>query len=156
MLTFNFYFFFTLFNSYCQVTYKKGFGLDDWIYCTLYVHTVRDYRQWSSIAILHTFQFTAAHALGFSVLTSRILATDLSQSHCNFHSHMKSSLHSLITFLSFVLSHLRLPSPKLNPIPFRLLLSIPFYSYYFVPSSDCLLFYLIGTDHTEITSITVD
>jgi hypothetical protein len=27
------------------VTYKTGFELDDWIYCTLYVHTVRSYRQ---------------------------------------------------------------------------------------------------------------
>jgi hypothetical protein len=23
---------------------KTGSGLDDWIYCTLYIHTVRDYR----------------------------------------------------------------------------------------------------------------
>jgi hypothetical protein len=73
--------------------------LDDWIYCTLYIHTTRDYRQCSAIAILHTFHFTVTHALGFSVVTSRILATDLSQSHCNFKSHMKSSLRSLIPFL---------------------------------------------------------
>jgi hypothetical protein len=33
---------------------------------------------YSSIANLHTFQLTLAHALGFSGLTSRILATDLS------------------------------------------------------------------------------
>jgi hypothetical protein len=26
------------------VTYKTGFGLDDLIYCTYYIHTVRDYR----------------------------------------------------------------------------------------------------------------
>jgi hypothetical protein len=30
-----------------------------------------------AIAILHTLQFTIAHALGFSVFTSRLLATDL-------------------------------------------------------------------------------
>jgi hypothetical protein len=66
---------------YCHVekgvvlsTYKTGFGLDDWIYCTLYIHTVRDYRQYN--ATLHTSQFTVTHALGFSVYTSRILATD--------------------------------------------------------------------------------
>jgi hypothetical protein len=35
------------------------------------------YRQYSAIADLHTFQFTTAHALGFSVSTSRLLATDL-------------------------------------------------------------------------------
>jgi hypothetical protein len=80
------------------VTYKTGFGLDDWIYCTLYIHTVRDYRQYGAIAILHTLQFTVTHALGFSVFTSRILATDLSQSHCHFKSHMKSSFHNLNPF----------------------------------------------------------
>jgi hypothetical protein len=53
-----------------------GIGLDDWIYCTLYIHTTRDYSQYSAIAILHTFQFTVTHELGFSVFTSRIQATD--------------------------------------------------------------------------------
>jgi hypothetical protein len=76
--------------SCVRVTCKTGFGLDDWIYCTLYTHTVRDYRQYSAIAILHTLQFTVAHALGFSVFTSRILATDFSQTNCNFRSQMKS------------------------------------------------------------------
>jgi hypothetical protein len=33
--------------------------------------------QYSAIADLHTFQFTVAHTLGFSVSTSRLLATDL-------------------------------------------------------------------------------
>jgi hypothetical protein len=37
-----------------SVTYKTGSGLDDWIYCTLYIHTARDYRQYSAIADLHT------------------------------------------------------------------------------------------------------
>jgi hypothetical protein len=32
---------------------------------------------YSAIADLHTFQFTVAHALGFSVFTSHLLATDL-------------------------------------------------------------------------------
>jgi hypothetical protein len=74
--------------------------LDDCIYCTLYIHTVRKYRQYSAIAILHTFKFTVPHALGFSVLTSHIPATDLSQYHCNFKSHVKSSWHRLIPFLA--------------------------------------------------------
>jgi hypothetical protein len=68
-----------------------GFGLDDWIYWHL-IHSTRYYRQYCAIAILHTFQFAVTHALGFSVFTSRILATDLSQSHCHFKSHKKSSL----------------------------------------------------------------
>jgi hypothetical protein len=70
----------------------------------------------SNIAILQTFQFTVAHALGSSVLTSRILATDFSQSHCHFKSDVKSSRYSLISFFPFLLSHLGLPSPELDPI----------------------------------------
>jgi hypothetical protein len=31
---------------------------------------------YSAIAILHTLQLTVIHALGFSVFTSRVLATD--------------------------------------------------------------------------------
>jgi hypothetical protein len=92
------------------VTYKMDFGLDDWIYCPLYIHTTRDYRQYSAITFLHTFQFTVAHALGFSVFASRILATGLSQTHCHNNSHMKSFCNSLIPFLPFLLNHLRLPS----------------------------------------------
>jgi hypothetical protein len=64
-----------------------------------YAFTTRDYRQYSAISMLHTFQFTVTHALGFSVFTSRILATGLSQHHCRFKSHVKSSYHSLIYFL---------------------------------------------------------
>jgi hypothetical protein len=36
-----------------------------------------NYNQYSAIADLHNFQFTVAHALGFSAFTSRLLATDL-------------------------------------------------------------------------------
>jgi hypothetical protein len=46
---------------------------------TLYFQT-RDYRQYIAIADVHTLQFTVTRALGFSVFTSRILATDLQQS----------------------------------------------------------------------------
>jgi hypothetical protein len=76
------------------VTYKKGFGLDYWI---------------------DTLQFTVAQALGFSVFTSHILAW-IYKSHCNFKSHMKSSLHSWIHFLPLLFNHLWLPSPELDPI----------------------------------------
>jgi hypothetical protein len=61
----------------CFVTFRGlGSGLDDWFYWHL-IHTARNYRQCSTIAILHTLQFTVTHALGSSVFTSRILATDL-------------------------------------------------------------------------------
>jgi hypothetical protein len=69
--------------SHVTSTYETGFRLDDWLAGfsdTLYVYTVRDYRQYNDIAILHNLQFTVAHALGFSVFPSRILATVLSVS----------------------------------------------------------------------------
>jgi hypothetical protein len=46
---------------------------------------------YSVVAILHTFQFTVTHSLGFSIFNSLVLGTDLSQSRCNLKSHVKSS-----------------------------------------------------------------
>jgi hypothetical protein len=40
-------------------------------------NTTCSYKQYSAITDLHTFQFTTAHALGFSVFTSRHLVADL-------------------------------------------------------------------------------
>jgi hypothetical protein len=40
------------------------------------VHSTRNYKQYSAIADLHILQFTVRDTLGFSVFTSRILATD--------------------------------------------------------------------------------
>jgi hypothetical protein len=54
---------------------------------------------YSRIADLHSSQFTVTHTLGFSVFTSRILVTDLQQSHCHIKSRMKFSFHSLIPVL---------------------------------------------------------
>jgi hypothetical protein len=39
--------------------------------------------QYGAIADLHNLQFNVTHTLGFSVFTSRILATELKQSHCD-------------------------------------------------------------------------
>jgi hypothetical protein len=74
-----------------------------------YLYTqLRTTGNYSAIADLHISQFTVTHVLGFSVLISRILATELSQSHGHFKSHMKS--YAII---------LQLPIPKtgLNSIP---------------------------------------
>jgi hypothetical protein len=62
------------------------------------------------------FQLTVAHALGFSVFTSRILATDLSEFHCNFKPHVKFFWHRLIPFLTIILQLpvLRLDSTTLG------------------------------------------
>jgi hypothetical protein len=68
-----------------------------------------NYNQYSSIAILHNFQFTVARALGFSVSSSRPLATDLN-------TEAITTNHYEI-FLPF---HVQSPwiadSPELNPI----------------------------------------
>jgi hypothetical protein len=94
---------------------QTGFGLGDWIYWHL-KHSPRNYRQYSAIADLHTLQFTVTHAVVFSVFISRILATDLSQSHCNFKLHMKSSsFHSLIPY--FIIPQLPILRTRLNSIP---------------------------------------
>jgi hypothetical protein len=90
-------------------------GFLDWMIGfidTLY--TPLNYRQYSAIADLHALHFTVTHALGFSVFTSRILTTDLYQSHCHFKSHMEPSFHSLIPF-----------SPLFCNCQFRRLNSIP-------------------------------
>jgi uncharacterized membrane protein YcfT len=42
-----------------------------------FITTSLDYSQYSNIVDLHTLQFTVAHALGVSLFTSRLLATDL-------------------------------------------------------------------------------
>jgi hypothetical protein len=54
------------------VSYKTGFGFIDTLFTQL--GTTGNY---SVIPDLHTLQFTVTHALGFSVFTSHILATDL-------------------------------------------------------------------------------
>jgi hypothetical protein len=49
---------------------------DDWIYWFLLCTISLNYNTYSTIADLHTFQFTVVHALGFSVSTSRCLVVD--------------------------------------------------------------------------------
>jgi hypothetical protein len=78
---------------------------------TLYTHH-SDYRQYSAIAGLNNFQLHTA--LGFSIFTSCILATDLQQSHCHFKSHIKPSFHSPIRF-SPVFCNCQLSSIPLLP-----------------------------------------
>jgi hypothetical protein len=83
------------------------------------MHTARNYRQLQRYRRSTHFAFHR-YALGISVFTSRILATDLQQSHCHFCSHMQSSCHSLIPSLPFHLSHLKtsnLLSTRWNELP---------------------------------------
>jgi hypothetical protein len=80
----------------------------------IYRYTCTNTLQNSAIADLHSFQFTVAHALGFSVSTNRLLATDLHtetstqittsikpkifQLHFQYRctvAHIKSSIHTI-------------------------------------------------------------
>jgi hypothetical protein len=68
----------------------------DWVIGFIVPYTfaqLGDCRHYSAVPILHTFQFTVTRALVFSVFTSHMLATDLSQSQCNFKLHIKPSCH---------------------------------------------------------------
>jgi hypothetical protein len=59
------------------MAYKMGSGVDDFG-CTDTLFTqLGTTGNYSTIADIHTLQFTVTHALGFSVFTIRILATDL-------------------------------------------------------------------------------
>jgi hypothetical protein len=70
-----------------------GVWVSDWIYQPLIQSLNYSHYTDSAIGDLHNLQFTGTHALGFSVFTSRILATKLKLSHCDliFESHVKSS-----------------------------------------------------------------
>jgi hypothetical protein len=103
-------------TSYCHVYGVCAWLIRrvlDWMIGFL-IHTILYYWQYSAIADLQNLQFTVTQALGFSVFTSRILATDL-KSHCHFKSHMKYSFHSPIHSLPFL--QLSIPKTRLNSIP---------------------------------------
>jgi hypothetical protein len=84
-------------------------GLDDWISWSLLCTHSLNYNQYSAIAELHNFRFTATHALGFSVFTSRILATDLNTG-------TVTSNHYEIFLPFFIQSPWTADSPELGPI----------------------------------------
>jgi hypothetical protein len=91
--------------------------------------------------------------------------------YCNFKPHVKSSWHSLIPFPSLILQ-LPIPKTRINSIPLlpssypgrlaswnltlhsRLNYTCSLLDY-FVPSSECVLFLPLGTDHTENTAFIV-
>jgi hypothetical protein len=59
------------------MTEITGSSSDDWIYWHFGYTLSLNYSSHSAIADLHNLQFAVGHALGFSVSTSRLLATDL-------------------------------------------------------------------------------
>jgi hypothetical protein len=60
-----------------RVTKLTGSTSDDWIYEHCGYVFSPNHTYYSAIADLHTFQSTVAHAVGFSIFISRLLATDL-------------------------------------------------------------------------------
>jgi hypothetical protein len=74
-------------------------------------------RQCSAIADLQTFRFTVSHALGFSLSTSRLLATDLNTGIITVSlNHTLQILHIKLLFTD-VLSKLALFFPTHNGTP---------------------------------------
>jgi hypothetical protein len=73
-----------------------------WVQCMLYQEYKEEYKDSIYLKIYSYFQFTVAHARGFSVFTSRLLATDLSTetSTSNHYEVLLFRLQSLCTPLS--------------------------------------------------------
>jgi hypothetical protein len=78
--------------------------------------TTRDYRQYSAITDLHTLQFTVAHALGFSVFSSRILATDFTTVSLSLQITHEVFFVPPKSFLAIILQ-LPIPKTRINSIP---------------------------------------
>jgi hypothetical protein len=49
----------TCVGGWLCVTYKTGFGLDDWIYCTLNIHITRDYN--TALSLFYTLSSSLLH-----------------------------------------------------------------------------------------------
>jgi hypothetical protein len=99
--------------TYCHVSgvprrIITGSRLDDWIYWQL-LQINLNYSRYSAIADLHNLLFTVIYALGFSVSTSRILATDL-----NIETITSNHYEVFLPFL--VHSPSTADSPELEPI----------------------------------------
>jgi hypothetical protein len=78
-----------------HLTKITGSRSDDWIY-EHFGYTLSlspNYTYYSSISDLHNLQYTVTHALGFSVFTSRLLATDLNTETSAW--NQKWSLHDI-------------------------------------------------------------
>jgi hypothetical protein len=94
-----------------------GVWIGYWIYWSL-IHATQNYKWYSSIADLHTLQFTVIHSLVSSVFTSRVLATDFNTVIIPV-SHIKSpflSRNLATTSQLSVLNHLRLPPQEIPSI----------------------------------------
>jgi hypothetical protein len=116
------------------VTYKMGFGLDDWIYCTLYIHTTRNYRQLQHYrSSTHFAVHRYTHALGFSVFSCPAHSQSLYQL-CYHHKILLTKLFFHITttvetFLYRQVNPTTLPSKTVPITVFHHLVKCLFESY---------------------------
>jgi hypothetical protein len=94
------------------VAYKRGFGVDDCIYCPLYLYNpgLQAVTALSPIYTLHSSPLprTSIFLLQWSYSCSGFISLT------RLKLHTKSSLHSPVIFLPFILNHLWLPSPELE------------------------------------------
>jgi hypothetical protein len=121
----------------------------------LYIHKTV-YTQYSVIADLPTLQFTVTHALRLAVVISRILATDLQQSHCQLQIAHEVFFLQPNFFLSIILQ-LSIPKTRLSSIPLfpssypgRLASRNPTLHYLFVLNTPLQS---LCTDHAEKNSL---
>jgi hypothetical protein len=96
--------------------YKTRFGLDDWIYCTLYIQN-------SGLPAIQRYRYSThfifrRYHKHYVSQSSRVVSWQRIYNRLTiiFNSLMKTSSHNLIHFLLLLHSHLRLPPPELDPI----------------------------------------
>jgi hypothetical protein len=104
------------------------------------------YNQYSTIANLHTFQFTTVHTLGFSAPTNRILAMDLN-------TETITSNHYEVFLPFLVQSPWNANPPELDPILTPVSLFLNLYSFVLIHATNRLLLYRRGVEYIEKTSI---
>jgi hypothetical protein len=98
-----------------------------------------NYNQYSTIANLHSFQFTVAYSLGFLVSTGRLLATEFSTSNIKYSLNYPLPISLSYSTYKETLSHHRLTSDSSSIFS----LCMPLYSH----SSN--KFHFTSSNHTE-------
>jgi hypothetical protein len=88
-----------------------GFGLDNWIYCTSTYHS--ELHVITELSLIHTLYILQLHTHWGSQSSLGVSWQRIYNSLTVTTAHMKSSLHSVVPFLPFLLNHLQLPFQKL-------------------------------------------
>jgi hypothetical protein len=94
----------------------NGFWIGRFYLLTPYSQTRNCRQLYSAIADLHTLRFTVTHSLGFSVFTSRILATDFITASLSLQITHEIFFAKPNSFLAIILQ-LPIPKSRLSSIP---------------------------------------